>query len=238
MIKVIVRAAITVIMRRRYNVVMAQQTVDRPAQLEVRELHDLDEIRTVAKELSPERTVVLVGRPGSDRSLQALRSVFEAWAKQRRTAAELVDALMPRFQDLPGQAAVLQARRNAEARRDLLESYGAVTSGGVAELAGSKAKNRAALANRWRSEGRVFAVPVGDELVYPLFQFSEEGRPLPVVAETLAALDRSGDLSAWQRALWFASANGWLAGRRPVELLERDPDAVVEAARREAELVS
>jgi predicted RNA-binding protein YlqC (UPF0109 family) len=217
---------------------MAQQTIERPEQLEVRQLDDLKEIRAVAEEFGPERTVLLIGRPGSAKTFQALRSVLEAWAKQRRTAAELVDALMPRFQDLPGQAAVLQARRNAEARRELLESYGAVTSGGVAELARSKAKNRAALANRWRSEGRVFAVPVDDELVYPLFQFSEEGRPLPVVAETLAALDRSGDLSDWQRALWFTSANGWLAGRRPVELLERDPNTVIEAARREAELVS
>jgi hypothetical protein len=217
---------------------MAQQTIERPDQLEVRELHDPNEIRTVAKGLGPDRAVLLVGRLGSGKTFQAFRSVLDAWAKQRRTSAELVDALMPRFRDLPGQAAVLQARRNAEARRELLESYGAVTSGGVAELAGSKAKNRAALANRWRSEGRVFAVPVDDELVYPLFQFSGEGRPLPVVAETLAALDRSGDLTDWQRALWFTSANGWLAGRRPVELLERDPDAVVEAARREAELVS
>jgi uncharacterized protein (DUF2384 family) len=42
-------------------------------------------------------------------------------------------------------------------------------------------------------------------------------------------------VSAWQAALWFVGPNGWLGSRRPVDLLESEPDAVVAAARREAD---
>ena len=68
-------------------------------------------------------------------------------------AAELIEALMPVPLAVPTPAAVLQARRNAEARTALLREFGALRSAEVAELAGSRAGNRAALANRWRSEG-------------------------------------------------------------------------------------
>ena len=148
-------------------------------------------------------------------------------------AGLLIDALMPRPLDVPTPAAVLQARRNAEARTALLREFGALRSGDVAELAGSRAQNRAALANRWRSEDRVLAVPVGDELLYPGFQFTSEGRPHTTVARALRALRSAPGLTDWQAALWFASPTGWLGGRRPVDLLDEDPEAVVEAAERE-----
>jgi hypothetical protein len=42
------------------------------------------------------------------------------------------------------------------------------------------------------------------------------------------------DTSDWGIALWFASANGWLDGKRPVDLLEDDPKEVIQAAEHEA----
>lgn len=148
--------------------------------------------------------------------------------------AELIEALMPRPLAVPPPAAVLQARRNAEARTALLREFGALRSADVAELAGSRARNRAALANRWRAEDRVLAVSVGDELLYPGFQFTSEGRPHPTVARALRALRTTPERSDWQAALWFAAPTGWLGGRRPVDLLDEDPEAVIEAAEREA----
>ena len=162
-------------------------------------------------------------------TLTTLRSLFAHAGRSER----LIEALMPDAIDVPTPAAVLQARRNAEARTALLEEFGALRSHQVADLAGSRASNRAALANRWRAEQRVVAVPVGDELLYPGFQFSPEGRPHPVVGEALAALRSDPHTSDWQAALWFLSPTGWVGGRRPVDLLDEDPDAVVEAARRE-----
>ena len=153
-------------------------------------------------------------------------------------AAELIEALMPVPLTVPTPAAVLQARRNAEARTALLREFGALRSAEVAELAGSRAGNRAALANRWRSEGRVLAVGVGDELLYPGFQFTSEGRPHPGVAEALRVLRAAPGLTDWQAALWFATPTGWLDGRRPVDLLDEDPAAVAEAAEREVSAIA
>lgn len=146
---------------------------------------------------------------------------------------DLVEAMLPPLPDvLPSRVAVLQARRNAEARASLLREFGALRSLEVAELAGSRAANRAALANRWRQEGRIFSVSYQGTTLYPAFQFDAEGRPRPVVAEVIRTLgSKSAD---WELALWFTANIGWLDGQRPVDLLESDPAAVAEAAESEA----
>ena len=64
---------------------------------------------------------------------------------------------------------------------------------------------------------------------YPGFQLDPEGRPRPVVADVLSHLSQL-DTTPWQQALWFMAANGWLDGRRPVDLLDDQPGAVVSAA--------
>ena len=120
----------------------------------------------------------------------------------------------------------------------MLDEFGAVTSAEVADLAGSTADNRSATANRWRQERRIFGVRHQDVLYYPGFQFGGDGRPLPVVHDVLDVLSGHG-LTDWEVALWFTTTTtGSLGDRRPVDLLNDDPDAVVEAARREVAPVS
>jgi hypothetical protein len=150
-----------------------------------------------------------------------------------REVDRLIDALMPEQIAVPTPAAVLQARRNVEARSTLLEEFGALRSQEVADLAESRASNRAALANRWRGENRVVAVPVGDDLLYPGFQFSAEGKPKPAIGAAVAWLRSDPHTTDWQAALWFATPTSWLGDKRPVDLLDEDPDAVIDAARRE-----
>jgi len=134
----------------------------------------------------------------------------------------------------PSTAETTHLRRNAEARAAFLEEFGTLTSREVAEFAGSSAANRAALANRWKTEGRIFALETGGQTRFPAFQFSaDDGQPRPVIAEILKLLQPR--LSGWQTALWFTGRNGWLGGERPVDLLTATPAAVVEAARQEAE---
>lgn len=133
----------------------------------------------------------------------------------------------------PSGAEIVQLRRNAEARKAFLAEFGALTSKQVAELVGSRATNQAALASRWKAQGRIFAIEVGGESLFPAFQLAADGQARPVVAEVLAAFGPKA--AGWQTALWFTGANGWLGAKRPVDLLESEPEAVAAAARREAE---
>jgi hypothetical protein len=41
-----------------------------------------------------------------------------------------------------------------------------------------------------------------------------------------------GPISPWRIAVWFESANAWLEGHRPRELLGNDPDKVLRATER------
>jgi hypothetical protein len=168
-----------------------------------------------------------------DAPTMATLSAFRSLVAHGRAADRLIDALLPESIAFPTPAAVLQARRNAEARSALLDEFGALRSHEVADLAESRASNRAALANRWRAEHRLIAVPVRDELLYPGFQFNAEGKPKPAIGPTIEWLRSDPHTTDWQMALWFLTPTSWLGGRRPVDILDENPDAVIDAARRE-----
>lgn len=157
--------------------------------------------------------------------------LFQAEQLNRARAEKIIDSLLPRTA-VPSAVAVLQARRNAEAREMLLQEFGALTSSEVSKLASSEARNRAALANRWKQEGRILSVTRHGTTLFPGFQFDDQGRPKVVVAKVIRTLGPAS--SDWELALWFTKATGWLGGRRPVDLLDQEPEAVVKAAECEA----
>jgi hypothetical protein len=109
------------------------------------------------------------------------------------------------------------------------------SSAELAEYSGSRARNRAALAGGWRKAGRVFAVSVSGQLRFPLFQFDRAGKPKPQLAEVVRPLEQNG-LSGWELALWFAGASERLDGKRPLDVLDAEPDRVLTAARQVAEI--
>jgi len=149
------------------------------------------------------------------------------------STSALTESLLPDA-PLPSSDKILQARRNAAARWHLLQEFGAFSSDQIADLR-SRAKNRHALANRWRNEGRIFAVEYRGQLLHPAFQFDPETfDPLPVISDALKALPRQ-DMSPWEIGLWWTADNGWLDGTRPVDVLDDQPEAVVQAAAKLAE---
>jgi Poly(hydroxyalcanoate) granule associated protein (phasin) len=151
---------------------------------------------------------------------------------QRRDTERLIEAMLPES-PVPTPSAVLQARRNAAAREELIAEFGLLSSGEVAARVGSRAKNKAALANRWKQEGKIFSVSHQGLVFFPAFQFDDDGQPLPVIASILATVGRQS--TGWELALWFMAANGWLDGGRPVDVLRKEPEAAAQAAEREAE---
>ena len=128
------------------------------------------------------------------------------------------------------RAEVPQVLRNARRRAELLREFDPLTSAEVAELRGSTASNRAAIASRWKSEKRIFSVGYQKTECFPAFQFDRDGEPLPVIRRVLEA---AGHRDGWEIALWFTAINGWLDEKRPVDILDKadHADEIVEAAR-------
>lgn len=126
-----------------------------------------------------------------------------------------------------------EVRRWKEIREGFLREHRSVTAPELAELTGSRSRNPSSRAHEWLRAGRIFAVHDGSVARYPLFQIDEsEGRPRPEIQEAIAHLRER--LSDWHIALWFTTANAWTRDwRRPVDLLGREPDCVVDAARHE-----
>ena len=147
---------------------------------------------------------------------------------QRRQAERFVDLLMPDV-TMPTEAQVVQFRRNAEARTELLQHFGALTAEHIGERY-STARNRHALAVRWRKEKRIFSVSYKGQTLYPGFQFDDDGAK-PGVRMVLEALPTE-EMSPWEVALWWTAGNGWLGGQRPVDLLgEHDEELEMAASR-------
>lgn len=73
---------------------------------------------------------------------------------------------------------------------------------------------------RWTQEGRIFAI----HELYPRYQFDGRGRPHPAVERALAIIGRRDPLKVGN---WFASANPFLGGKRPQELIATAPVFVV-----------
>lgn len=202
---------------------LLRELMEKGKALRAEEPSDLDQ-----SEISP-------GEPSladEGREILVYADVLDRLLQERRTFERMVDAMLPEG-PLPTPPAVLQARRNAEAREKLIRDFGVLSSADIASLAGSRAKNKASLAHRWKQEGRIFSVPYRGSVYFPAYQFDEKGQPLSVIGQVLATLGHQS--REWELALWFTSANGWVDGRRPVDLLRSEPEEVAQAAEREAE---
>jgi len=157
-------------------------------------------------------------------------------AVREQKLEEMVDFLAGRIV-APTADETTMAQRLAARHTRMLREFGGFTAEQLAEINGSRASNHGALANNWKKRRQVFAVHFRDEHgltqeVFPMFQF-DHGRPIKVIQRILELF---GDhKTPWKLALWFTSSNGWLPGQaRPVDLLESEPEKVVEAARQEA----
>ena len=162
-----------------------------------------------------------------------LRSMLAA-ARQENSEAritQLLRAIAP-----PDPLADIElkiAEDTADLRREFLERVPAGTSAEVHKRATLPGNNPSQTVHRWRKQGKIFAINYGGRDLYPAFQFGDDGRPLPIVAELLEILARDKDRSDWDNALWFAADSGWLDGQTPIDLLQSGPDLVKRAAEQE-----
>lgn len=163
-----------------------------------------------------------------------LRAVVEDVVTAYRYNKERDEAVVEILTEKPATPDELeQLRRHSELRRRFLSEVPTLKSSQIAELTGSTARNSSAKASRWKAEGRIFSVKSNGVDLYPSFQFSATGEPLPELREILRLFEAWPE---WTIALWFFSANAWLPEERtPLEVFASDRAAVVEAARKDSE---
>lgn len=112
--------------------------------------------------------------------------------------------------------------RGLRAKKQLLEAEGGVVSG--RELADALGITRQAVDKR-RLNGKLIGIDLGKRgYAYPVWQIDLDG-----LGAVLAELD---ELDPWTQALFMLSANSWLEGETPLDLLRRGQlDRVLEAAK-------
>ncbi len=188
------------------------------------------ELRGAGEDDDGAQAITVSGAPAV---LSAVQGFLEHLAREGQQTASVLAALAP-----DPERAIITTERLAqihlqvEARNAFVDAVPMFTSAMIGEVGGSSAKNASAMASRWKSAGRIFAVPSGRTDLYPAFQFDEDGKPRPAIAEVLRQLAGESD---WAIALWWTAPSGWLDGRLPLSVLDTDPQAVIDAARRTAE---
>lgn len=137
------------------------------------------------------------------------------------------DSVASIFADFPEFQA-----RNEERKQDLRQYILAdaiwLTSTELSDKAGFKNRNRSAGPNGWKQRGKIFAINVDGHDRYPAYALDEAYQPLKILKDILTVF--GDNTSAWSIASWMGTANSWLGGKKPKDVMKQEPAAVLHAA--------
>jgi hypothetical protein len=174
---------------------------------------------------------VLTAMPWEQFILLILRDVVTTWNFDRLIETVIEDESASETALPDGMAPELLSRYE-KSRESAVKEFGLLRSEDLARAIHSAAGNVSLVASKWRRKGEIFAVNYGGKPGYFAFQFDPmTGRPKSVIAMIIRAFPPNTD--GWRLALWLVSANPRLADRRPVDVLDRNPEHVIEAAKGE-----
>jgi hypothetical protein len=125
------------------------------------------------------------------------------------------------------------AQQGAARREQLMSEEKWLSSAQVSRSLGSTAENAAKFAMEKRKSGEILGVWHGPRksFFHPPWQFTSQG-PIQGMRELLAVLPE-GNKSGWAQAEWLYTPHALLEGRRPADVMIKDPDRVVAVAREE-----
>jgi hypothetical protein len=200
------------------------------------------QVREELKHLKTGHVVALTleegGQAAIDVLAQTVRSIVPLVGAirerhQRETIESIVAALVP--QTPPPKHALVEARMTAEARKAVLANGDWLTAAEVADLAGFSKTNPSAQPNKWKKDGLTFAIRHLNVDYFPSYALDPSAgyRPRKAMADVLKVFN--GRKDDWTLAIWFASGNSFLGGKRPQDLLARSPQRVRAAAEDEVE---
>lgn len=165
---------------------------------------------------------------GPETEIRALIQLVRSLVAQGERDECLLDALLQGVEPgMIGTERFRQLHQQAQARAAFLREVPLLNSAEVSQALGSKARNRSAMASRLKRTGKLIAVSHGGVDWYPAAQIVDRG-PSPAIPKIVAAFSGS---SPWALALWLHAPSGWLGGQRPLDLLAKEPERVVRAAR-------
>ncbi|WEF29518.1 integrase [Klebsiella aerogenes] len=131
----------------------------------------------------------------------------------------------------------MRTERNSQRREALnahiLADSEWLSAKALSDKAQFKNSNPSAGPNRWKSAGKIFALQLNGKDQYPRYALDEGYRPVPVVKQVIALFGEKK--TPWGLAIWFGSANSWLAGKKPKDVLKTMPGQVLKAAQAEAD---
>lgn len=190
--------------------------------------------------------IFAVERPDPNLPLHMLWQEFHRTLELSLSPAEI--GLEARLGQVLVTQPTITPAQAAEALRQALLAKGWPTSVEVGRANGSQSVNKAQWAKDKRDAGELLGVWSASERAYrhPSFQFTTDGLLLPRVKDLLDALASNPDFApandpgGWRKAFWLHGATLALPGpdgtaRVPAEVFAKDPDAVVAAARMDAE---
>ena len=184
-----------------------------------------------------QRAIALTFAHENERTVRAIAEALGSLApmvaglikrRQREALDKIVDALVPSV-PLP-EHMLVEARMAAHARGEVLASGDWLTAAQVAELAGFSTSNLSAQPNKWKRDGQIFAIRHQGLDYFPAYGLDTEAgfRPLKSLGPILAVFGEEKD--GWGLAYWFASANSFLGGKRPQDVMAKSADRVRAAA--------
>ncbi len=195
-----------------------------------------NEVRKRLRASDEDQVVALTLEPG-DRKATAVAEAIRLIAplvlrtlanREQAKLAKIVDALVPDV--APPEHLMIEARMAGEARAAVIETADWLTAAQLSEVAGFGGLNPSAQPNRWKREGRIFAIRQAGSDLFPGYALNPEAgyRPIPGLAPILSLFEP--EMDEWEIAIWFASVNSYLGGTMPKDLLLREPGRVLAAA--------
>jgi hypothetical protein len=157
-------------------------------------------------------------------------SMFEVLLERqgKESLERLAEVLVPR--PPPSPSLLKEVAMLVRARKAVLESGDWLTAAEIAQLAELSTSNPSAQPNKWKKQGRIFAISHGGVDYFPGYGLDRDAgfRPMKTLATIIEILAPHKD--GWGMAYWFRSDNSFLGGKRPQDLLASAPQRVIEAA--------
>ena len=204
-----------------------------------------DEVRRQLDGINVEQVVAFTVQSGSAREAASivetlgnlapfLRNILAT--RHQHTLEAIVEALVPKM--VPEPHELKEAAMLARARTAVLKTRDWMSAPQIAEVAGFSTTNPSVQPGKWKRARAIFAIRHNGVDYYPTFGLDPGNgyRPLKSMAAIIQVLAVMKD--GWGMAYWFQSANSFLGGQRPQDLMASAPQRVLAAAEDEVQEIA